>query len=642
MRKDIRLLVGFTAMLALLTFLLSGCSGKEKKEGLQATTTDVTTIDLNSSTILQTVRPTSTALQTVVPTLLISTTTAPVTNLSSTQRNSINMLNWLAFLTQEINAENNNRLFIEDVYSLIVNETYPNAVDVHTQDRLKGIRQALVRYRMVDVKRERIEFLFEQNKAQTIKAAIPNPLTLMNVVQSESLTKLAVSVVYMAINSISSYQSATTQAELQYLQDGWELDDEASEVFYNLRSDAFDYMIDIVREYDLPGYLALNEKAIEEFVSWKGKDDVNRRILFLENNVETYQAFGSYWLLLAESYYSIGNYAQCLDAIHSYETLSTRIFRKDYEYAKILPLAVIASEHVLTENEFVAIAEQYARKILDNIDTEDWDLRYFATQIYVNLYAKTQNTTYLWDAYSVVLSNVNYLVDEQLTMNTTYTAKVQEEAIPAGTTKDKETQIKKYNQLVKEKRKTELPPVSEPLMLNCDLLFSIATQLNIQGNEKKRIDNILHENGDKLFLVDDLDNKYRYTGKNVIDASTWNSVSFNGKELTIPASCLTENASISVKVIAPEGQETVFEDWKISVVNRQTEDDITTYAGVFKSATAEKYSYKVGTTVNVSVVPHKEYETAPICFNFEAIDNKPNWYNHIAIWSSDIAFKRVN
>ena len=358
--------------------------------------------------------------------------------------------------------------------------------------------------------------------------------------------------------------------------------------------------------------------------------------------METYQAFGSYWLLLAESYYSIGNYAQCLDAIHSYETLSTRIFRKDYEYAKILPLAVIASEYVLTENEFVAIAEQYAKKILDNIDTEDWDLRYFATQIYVNLYAKTQNTTYLWDAYSVVLSNVNYLVDEQLTMNTTYTAKVQEEAIPAGTTKDKETQIKKYNQLVKEKRKTELPPVSEPLMLNCDLLFSIATQLNIQGNEKKRIDNILHENGDKLFLVDDLDNKYRYTGKNVIDASTWNSVSFNGKELTIPASCLTENASISVKVIAPEGQETVFEDWKISVVNWQTEDDITTYAGVFKSATAEKYSYKVGTTVNVSVVPHKEYETAPICFNFEAIDNKPNWYNHIAIWSSDIAFKRVN
>ena len=34
MRKDIRLLVGFTAMLALLTFLLSGCSGKGKKRGV--------------------------------------------------------------------------------------------------------------------------------------------------------------------------------------------------------------------------------------------------------------------------------------------------------------------------------------------------------------------------------------------------------------------------------------------------------------------------------------------------------------------------------------------------------------------------------------------------------------------------------
>ncbi len=621
----------------LSTSLLTGCSKKEV-DAPQSTAT----ISASATSVVLTATPTATILPTEAPTPVAKSTTAPVASLSSTQRNSINMLNWLAYLTQEINSESNNRVFIESIYSLIVNETYPNAVDTHTQDRLKGIRQALVRYRMVDVKRERIEFLYEQNKAQAIKAAIPSPLALMTAVQSGSLAKVATSVVYMAINSISSYHSAVSQAELQYLQEGWDLDDEATEVFYNLRSDAFDYMIDIVREYDLPGYLALNEKAVEEFVYWKGKSDVNRRILFLENNVETYQAFGSYWLLLAESYYSIGDYTKCLDAIHSYEALSTRIFRKDNEYAKVLPLAIVAAENTLSQDEFIPIAEQYAKDILNNISTEDWALRYYAAQTYVNLYAKTRDTSYLWNAHDALLNNVNYLVDEQTAMNATYIAKVQEETVPAGSTKDEEAQIKSYNNLLKEKRKTELPPVSEPLLLNCDLLFAVGNQLGLSSSEQKKIDNVLHANGEQLFLINELDNQYRYNGKIDIDSNDFDHVEYNGKELKIPVSFVSDNASISVKVTDSEGAETVFDDWTISAVNRQTEGSVSTYIAVFKSTTAEKYAYKPGDHVCVSVIPHQEYVTTPTVIDFEAVNNKPNWYDHISFWNSDLAFEKVD
>lgn len=551
------------------------------------------------------------------------------------------MLNWLAYLTQEINSSSNNRLFIEDVYSLIVNETYPNAVDTHTQDRLKGIRQALVRYRMVDVKRDRIAYLYEQNKAQAIKAAIPNPLTVMTAVQSGSLMRLASSVVYMAINSVNSYQSASTQADLQYLQDGWELDDEADDVFYTLRSDAFDYMIDIVREYDLPGYMSLNEEAVNEFVTWKNNPNIVRRIQFLESNAETYRAFGSYWLLLAESYYENGNYAECIDAVHSYEALQTRIFRRDNEYARILPLAIVAAENSMSEEDYVTLASDYAGKILDNIGTTDWALRYYAAQTYVNLYAHTLNTDYLWSAYQAVLDNVNYLVDGQTKLNATYLAKVKEEPIPKGTKKDQETQIKDYNKLIKEKRKTELPPVSEALLVNCELLFAIADQLGVSTADQRKIDNVLHENGSQLFLFDALDNKYRFSGKTALNASLIDAISFNGKELIVPAEFVSDSYSITVAITGTDGVETIIDDWQVSSVERKTEGVIGEFAAKFKSGTADKFSYTDSMEIAITIRPHANYETSVIELNYRTTNAKNEWYEHLAVWNSNIAFQRV-
>lgn len=39
------------------------------------------------------------------------------------------------------------------------------------------------------------------------------------------------------------------------------------------------------------------------------------------------------------------------------------------------------------------------------------------------------------------------------------------------------------------------------LYLNCDLLFALAEQLDISVDEQKKIDAILHENGEPVFLT---------------------------------------------------------------------------------------------------------------------------------------------
>lgn len=160
-------------------------------------------------------------------------------SLDPTQRNSISMLNHLAVLTQEINASQNSRLYLEEAYSSLINNTYPNAVDSRTLSQLANILDTLEKHRMIAVKRERLEYMYEQNRAEALRAAVPSPLGLMSAVQSFSLAKLAASVVYMAVDSAASYASASAQADMQHLLDGWVLDDEAAAALHDSRKDAF-------------------------------------------------------------------------------------------------------------------------------------------------------------------------------------------------------------------------------------------------------------------------------------------------------------------------------------------------------------------------------------------------------------------
>lgn len=631
MKKTTKSAICMIVSLCLTAGLLTGCSNNAKPAISEVTATSIVTEGATQSQM---------EAQAIAPTAQPTATPNAAASLTSPQRNSINMLNWLALLTQEINASSNNRMFIEEAYSLIVNETYPNAVDIYTQDRLHGMRDALTRYRMIDIKRERLEYIFDQNKAEAVRAAIPNPLALESLVHSKNLGMLAFTIVYMAVDSYTSYSSATTQAEMQYLQDGWALDDEESEVFYSLRSDAFDYMIDIVREYDLPGSLALNEQAVNDFVKWKNEPNITRRIQFFESKADTYCAFGSYWLVLAESYYQNGDYAKCLEAIHSYEALSTRIFRHDNEYARVLPLAIASAAEVLPDAEYIPLVEKYAAAILDNCGNEDWALRYYAAQAYIGLYVKTEDSSYLHMAYGIALDNVNSLVDTQTQQNEIYLAKVAEAPIPAGASNERRTEIKNYNTMLKERRKVELPPIYEPLLLNCDLLFALSNQLDLPAADQMKVDNILHPDGQPLFLNTFLDNQYRFSDKSAVDLSGDDMISFNGKEITVPAWMVSDHSIITLTIVSDTETVTI-SDWAVSRVDRKTEGDVTSFRAVLKSATADSYTYTPDMTLTIDIRSHADYSEDTISFTYTTINAKPNWYDYVAVWNSDIGFQRV-
>lgn len=560
------------------------------------------------------------------------------------QKNAINMLNYVRALVQEINDSSNNSIYLEELYSALLNNTHPNAVDQETLDEVLRLLDDLEGYRMISVKRERLQYYYEQNKAQAMREAIPNPLGLLSAVNSYSKTKLITSLVYMAVDSVANYQTASSQAEIEKLQEGRSLDEEGAKILHNSQKSLFSYMINIVDMYGLDGNLALNDDLVKEYVSMKNEANVARKITFFEDNEKKYQAFGPYWLTLAECYYEKGEYAKCLEAINSYQALNVNIFREDHKLAQVLPLAIISADEELVGVNHLEKVEEYCELILENTSTNNWDLRYFVAQTYIDLFARTEDYGFLEKAYNIAHENVNILVEEQLELNKQYLAEIREEKVPEGASKEQKKEINSYNKQRKEARKTELIPIYEPLILNCDLLFSLVEELAKTDDEKAEINSILHDNEGELFLIPELDSWYSFEDAGEESEIVY-EIAFNGKELVIPAVCVYENSEIKVKIVGADTVE--YTDWVVKEVERGKNNDLAEFKVTYVSDSAKEAEYAGNECVTVKVITKSGMELEPIEASFNVIRDKRvsvldnwDWLDEASDWSDVISFER--
>lgn len=546
--------------------------------------------------------------------------------LDEAQKNSIAMLNYLAVLTQEINSSQNSRMFLEEAYASLINNTNPEKINELTESHLSSMLDIIEKYRMISVKRDRLQYIYDQNNAKALKEAMPNPVGVLSAINSFDLKRLAASAIYMAIDSYSSYQAYNNDISQDFLQNGWILDDEEAETLHASRKRAFLFMVDIVREYNLPGEYALNENAVDKFVTWKNSSNNYQKIQFFESEESTYKAFANYWLELANCYYETGNYEKCLAAMDKYEELQTNIFRKDYYLAHFLPKAIVAANEIYDQDKYIAVAERYIKLILENTENSEWSLQYFAAEMYIDLYAKTNNAEYLDKAYELALNNVNNLVAEQLTMNSIYLSDVFEIAIPNDATKEEQKQIKAYNKFLKTQRKTELPPIYEPLLLNCELLFALAEERNLTQAEKNKIEGILRGDGNILFLSKVLEDRFSFTHE-VMDFEA----QFKKNTLILPASCLTERSVLKV-AITNDGNRKVYGDWAVKEVKRSS-DGFDAYAVTYISKEANKQQWSENSSVEVSIRSDESSNENPITLKFKA--NKVGFFK-------TVEFEQVN
>lgn len=592
-------------------------------------TTEPTEESPSQETIAPTEQPT---IEPTTPPVVVPTEPEKDENgLTEQQRNSFSMLYYLAITAEDIRISKDNRLILDDIYTSLLNDINPGAIDETTQDHLKNLRDIIKSYINISVKRDRLQYIYNQDKAATIRSAVPDPLAILSMTNSFNWKKLATSVVYTVVDSYTSYKSANAAVDQEFLMSGWELDDEESATIQKNRERAFDYMVDIVQEYALDGKLTLNEKAIETFAEICEIESVQQKIRRLESEEETYKLLGNYWLELADCYYQTSQYEKCLDCVDKYNALATGIYRKDYNYVQILPKAIVAAQESYTGDEYVSRVQAFTDAIMENTTTEEWSTRYFAAQVYLDLYARTTDREYLEAAYNIAYDNVTILLDEQRKLNMTYLEDVQEVTVPEPdyrfmTEKEKEEaekeykaeqkRLKAYNKSLKDARETELPPLYEPLVLNCDLLFALADEVGISKKEMVEVEDILRTEENGVFLSKPVNDRYSFT-----TTKTDYNIELSKGEISVPVNLLTAGAEIIVTV-SDGGKTTTFDDCIVSKVERR-DDTIDTFKATVSSKKMKDYSWTENSKVTIKIINGDNND--PLVFKFKVTEFKDNW-----------------
>ncbi len=638
------------AMLLALSIVLSlvGCGttttpttpGDEAAASSQQTTTpDSTTESSDDETSESATEPEETTAPTEEPTEPETEPPVVVTppedekdeyGLTEQQRNSFSMLYYLAITAENIRISKDNRLMLDEIYTSLLNDINPGAIDETTQDHLKNLRDIIKSYINISVKRDRLQYIYNQDKAETIRSAVPNPLAILSTTHSLDWKRLAASVVFTVVDSYNNYKSANAAVDQEFLMSGWELDDEETATIQKNRERAFDYMVDIVQEYGLDGKMTLNEKAIETFAEICAIESVQQKIRRLESEEETYKLLGNYWLELASCYFETSQYQKCLDCVSKYNDLATGIYRMDYNYVQVLPQAIVAAQEIYTGDEYVAVISDFTDAILENTTTEEWSIRYFAAQVYLDLYARTDDQKYLQAAYDIAYDNVTILLDEQRALNSTYMADVVELTIEEPDYrfmtedekkdaeqeyKEEQKRLKEYNKGLKESRKTELPPMYEPLVLNCDLLFALAEEMNISLVEKQEIEAILQTDTNGVFLSVPVNDRYSFSA-----TSNDITIEMYKDKVVIPASLLTANAQVVISV-TDNGKTTTFDDCIVTKVERKG-DTVDTFFATFSSEKMSDYTWTANAKVTVEI---SNSEDNVLSYRFKVTEYSANW-----------------
>ena len=435
-------------------------------------------------------------------------------------QSSFSMMYYMAITAEDIRTSKDNRLVLDEIYTSLLNDINPEYIDERTQQHLNNLRDVIKSYMVISTKRDRLMYIYNQNKAAAMRSAVPNPLAILSMTSSVDWKKLAMSSVYTVVDSYRGYKNASEAADKEYLMSGWELDDDELKTIQKNRETAFNYMVDMVREYHLDGLKTLSEKDIQSFSEICTIEYSTEKIKRLRAEEKKYELLGNYWFELANCYFENSQYSQFLECVDKYISLSADIYKIDTKKVQLLPKAIVAAQSIYTGDKYVSVINDYAKQIINNTNSEEWSPRYFVAQAYIDLYAKTKEKQYLKEAYKIVSENVTTLLKGQREINETYLNAVKEEvAVDPKTTRDykylskdqqkqkdkqyseEKKRVKEFNNNLKETRKTELISVYEPLILNCELLFALADEIGISQAEKNDMDDILKNN---VFLVEPL------------------------------------------------------------------------------------------------------------------------------------------
>lgn len=402
------------------------------------------------------------------------------------EKKSLALANYFSVQTQKIVANDYNRVVLDEAYNdLLNNLTFK--LDDRTEEILKSNLDSINDFRNISFEREHLNILFENAKAQAINQAMPNPMYLLSTIMAGDLKKTLAACAMMTLDSISNYQTANTDAIIENLEESWKLDKDERNTIVDTHKAIISYLVNVANKNENIGdFDLLSQAEAEDYVKHAKLTNNYQKRQFLVTNQDDYKYYGPYWGLLAKTSYELGEYEDCLNAINEYEKISAKIFKIDHELAEVLPCVIISLENVYKNDPKKLEKEEvkYLQLLEENVEKDNWNARYFISQMYISLSALTKNNDYLKKAYEITKNDLNTTTIEQETWIANYLKPVDEsisKLLTKSELKKRKAQIKRE----KELKSKQFIPYHEGFYQNYLLYSDLCEKLDIPEKEKE-------------------------------------------------------------------------------------------------------------------------------------------------------------
>nr|MCR5135574.1 hypothetical protein [Oscillospiraceae bacterium] len=175
-----------------------------------------------------------------------------------------------------------------------------------------------------------------------------------------------------------------------------------------------------------------------------------------------------------------------------------------------------------------------------------------------------------------------------------------------------------YNKELIGARKTELPALYEPLVLNCELLFALADQLEISDSEKEEVEGRLGTQTNGSFISKPINDFYSFSNRDNRYA-----MDFSGDALDIPANLLTAGSTITITV-TENGSSVTFDDYVITKVDREGKT-IDRFIAHITSKQLKKHNWTADSRVVITITYGDAYDRT-VTFNYKVSEFREHWY----------------
>lgn len=318
------------------------------------------------------------------------------------------------------------RLQLDTVIARMTSNNRVYLSEIHLRDLVPSMSPETAYYYMsfnssisdlilAQVQKERLDYLYGEQKKKNLLNLIPNALSLSTVAITAMSTRsisriLAVGV--SAVSAVGSYLDGLSQLNLDRLQTEWELDDMQEKILSNLGEEMYGYKCQIASNLNIPNSITLSTDDLEKFVAVLQEQNIQYKYFKLKSFDKRLEILPDYWRELAIAAYQNGLYAEAYSYIHNFEEIYFPVIYHDKDYLDLLVVKAACICELYDSSAMVDELFKIADLMLQNIKIDDWENRFYALSLYAEVFRITGDADVLRKMHSECQNILTLLIED--------------------------------------------------------------------------------------------------------------------------------------------------------------------------------------------------------------------------------------